>query len=223
MIRNKRDLGGIRVAGGSAVRPGLLVRSASLSQACESDLAGISTIIDLRTSLERAEDPDLLFGRRYLPLPIFEDATAGISHEEGTDSQPRYDMAFLYAKAVRECSVSFRKVLLAIMEHDYTQGAVLWHCAGGKDRTGMIAAMILEALGAAREEIMEDYLKTNIGLREYLHLRPGEDLAGKADPAWVADESYLQAAWDEMGDNYLRDVLRIDAGIVSAFRKKVLS
>ena len=164
----------------------------------------------------------LLFDRQYLHIPIIEDAAAGITHEQGTDSQPHPDMAFLYRKAAEECGASFRRVLLAIMEHDYSQGAVLWHCAGGKDRTGIVAALILEALGADRGDIMADYLETNAAIREYFHLSPGEDLAGRVDPAWLADERYLQAAWDAMGGNYLRDVLWIDECTVSAFRKKVL-
>ena len=60
MIQNKRDLGGIQAKNGQVIRTGMLIRSAHLSQACETDLEGISAVLDLRTPGERREAPDLL-------------------------------------------------------------------------------------------------------------------------------------------------------------------
>ena len=86
----------------------------------------------------------------------------------------------------------------------------------------MIAAMLLEMLGANRETIMDDYLKTNDAMREYFHISPGEPFPDTLDPAWTADERFLRAAWDAMGESYMRDALGIDESAVSAFREKAL-
>lgn len=224
-----RDLGGIRTMDGKQIRPGLLVRSASLFQAEEQDLRGISAVIDLRTSAEREESPDRAWGRQYLLLPVFEEATAGISRESSGRDRGIPDMAFLYGKMMRECAESFRKIILAVMEHDFGTGAVLWHCTEGKDRCGMTAAIVLEALGVSRERILEDYLKTNevnlpkaLRIREQLAATHGEAFAARVYQAYIADERYLRAAWDAMGTDYLRETLRIGDPLLEAFRETVL-
>ena len=86
MIPNMRDLGGICTKDGRRIRQGTLIRSGQLSQAEESDLVGVSAIIDLRTSEEQREAPDRTHGRQYLPLPIFEGAIPGVSHEQNSES-----------------------------------------------------------------------------------------------------------------------------------------
>ena len=82
MIRNMRDLGGLRTADGRKIKPQMLIRSAHLVQAEEQDTENISEVIDLRTPAERQESPDRTYGCEYTPLPVFEEINAGISHEE---------------------------------------------------------------------------------------------------------------------------------------------
>ena len=228
MIQNKRDLGGIRTADGRRIRPGLLIRSAHLFQAEEADLAGISSVIDLRTPGERLEAPDRTWGREYLPIPIFEDMTAGVSHEQGADHQGFPDMAVLYRRIVTECAASFGRGLRAVMGHDFSGGAVLWHCTEGKDRCGLITALVLEALGADRGVILEDYLRTNevnlpkaIAVRQRAAAR-GEAFAESLYQAYIADERYLRAAWTAMGDGYLTRMLGIPEEDIARFRETVL-
>ena len=228
MIQNKRDLGGIRTADGRRIRPGLLIRSAHLFQAEEADLAGISSVIDLRTPGERLEAPDRTWGREYLPIPIFEDMTAGVSHEQGADHQGFPDMAVLYRRIVTECAASFRRGLRAVMGHDFSGGAVLWHCTEGKDRCGLITALVLEALGADRGVILEDYLRTNevnlpkaIAVRQRAAAR-GEAFAESLYQAYIADERYLRAAWAAMGDGYITRMLGIPEEDIARFRETVL-
>ena len=229
MIGNMRDLGGIRTADGSVIRKGMLIRSAQLADAEEDDLKGISSVLDLRTPGERREGPDRTHGREYILLPVFEDVTAGISHEEGVNDRGIPDMAVLYRRLVKERKDSFRKILLAIMQHDFSGGAILWHCSEGKDRCGITSALVLEALGADRDTIMADYLKTNevnlpkaAAIRERLAATQGEEFADDVYRAYIADEKYLQAAWEGMGENYLRDALGITDEMIGAFRKTVL-
>ena len=230
MIQNKRDLGGLKTRDGKTVRMGMLVRSANLAQAEEDDLDGIATIIDLRSNGERNEVPDRTCGREYLALPIFNEINEGISHEEEAEQRAVIpEMDVLYGMLMRRYTDSFRRVLLAVMQHDYSDGAVLWHCSEGKDRCGMTTALILEALGVDRKTILEDYLKTNLvnipkaeKIREQLLATQGEEMANGAYRAYIADEKYIRAAWKEMGSDYIRDRLGIPEEVIAHFRETVL-
>lgn len=229
MIPNKRDLGGIRTKDGRRIKPGMLVRSAQLGKAEEKDLEGVSAVIDLRTQGEREEAPDRTFGREYLPLPVFEEVNAGISHEERTRNAVIPDMAYLYGLMMKQNAESFRRILLAVMEHDFDTGAVLWHCTEGKDRCGMTAALVLEALGVDRETILKDYLKTNLvnvakaeAIKAKLLKSHGEEFADSVYRAFIADERYLRSAWEAMGPDYIHDVLGLEEDKLEAFRDRVL-
>lgn len=229
MIQNKRDLGGIEAFDGRRIKPGCLIRSAHLSRAEENDLEGISTIIDLRTPGERKKEEDQNCEREYLPMPVFDDAQAGISHEKEMHEQIIPDMASLYPRLINECSGSLREIVQTIMEHDFSRGAVLWHCTEGKDRCGITAALILEALGVDRRVILEDYLKTNlvnmpkaIRIRDRLIGIKGKEIADSVYRAFIADERYLKAAWDAMGENYISGKLGIDEEMINRFRAAVL-
>lgn len=229
MIQNIRDLGGIRTTDGKTIRRGMLVRSAQLAQAEEQDLAGIAAVIDLRTIAEREEMPDRTCSREYLPLPIFEKMNEGISHEEGADENLIPDMAVLYGILMKQYTDSFGRVLRAVMNHDFSKGAVLWHCTEGKDRCGVTTALVLEALGVDRETILEDYLKTNLvnlpkaeKIRERLLVSRGKEFADGAYQAYIADARYLRAAWEEMGSDFIRGKLGISEEDLEAFRNRVL-
>ncbi len=228
MIQNMRDLNEIRTTAGKTIKKGCLIRSANLAQAELSDLEGISAIIDLRTNGERCEQPDRTFDRQYLELPVFEEITAGISHEEGAENNGVPDMRNLYKWLVKECRDSLKTILTAIMEHDYSSGAILWHCSEGKDRCGITTALVLEMLGADRTAIMEDYLKTNEinlpkaeSIREMLKADRGEAFAESVYRAYIADRSYLEAAWEAMGEDYI-DRLGISKEQIAGFKRKVL-
>ena len=232
MIQNFRDLGGLQTMDGKRIRPGCLVRSAQLNQATEEDLTGIASIIDLRTPGERGQAPDQTWGREYLPLPVFTDEQAGISHEKDISEQllpVLPDFRVLYGRLLNECSDSFRTILTAILEHDFSKGAVLWHCTEGKDRCGLTSALILEILGIDRETIMKDYLTTNLinrpkalQMRERLLGTHGKEMAEGVYRAYIADESYLQAAWEAMGENYISEKLKLSADLIDRLKAVVL-
>ena len=155
--------------------------------------------------------------------------TAGISHEEETEDQGIPEMSKLYRMIVRDHAASFRKVLLTIMQHDFSAGAILWHCSEGKDRCGLTTALILEALGVDRDTIMVDYLKTNevnlpkaIRIHDQLLASHGPEYAESVYRAYIADEKYLQAAWEAMGEGYLTDKLEIPEETLNVFRQTVL-
>ena len=91
------------------------------------------------------------------------------------------------------------------------------------------STLILESLGVSREAIMEDYLKTNLvnlpkAIRAHDRLLPthGKEMAEAAYKAYIADESYLQAAWEAMGENYISGKLGIDMDMIRNFKTIIL-
>ena len=237
-IRNIRDLGGMSTADGRRIPPRRLIRSAHLGSASEDDLqflrkeGGLAAVLDLRTNQERLEKPDHADGFTCFAIPVIDDLRAGITHEKGVEEKEFPDMAFLYRLMVTrpETQAGFARALHQIFTWDYSQGAILWHCTEGKDRCGMTAALVLEALGVDRDSIMRDYLETNRtsllrarGVYERLLPLRGEVFARSVYRAYVADERYLRAAWDAMGENYLTDTLHISQAEIDAFRAQVLT
>ena len=237
-IRNIRDLGGISTEDGRIIRPRCLIRSAHLGSASEEDLqflrkeGGLAAVLDLRTNQERLEKPDHADGFECFAIPVIDDLRAGITHEQAAEEKEFPDMAFLYRLMVTRpaTQAGFARALHRIFTWDYSRGAILWHCTEGKDRCGMTAALVLEALGVSRDTIMRDYLETNRtsllrarGVYERLLPLRGEVFARSVYRAYVADERYLRAAWDAMGENYLTDTLHISQAEIDAFRAQVLT
>ena len=236
-IRNIRDLGGISTEDGRTIRPRCLIRSAHLGSASEEDLQflrkeeRLAAVLDLRTNQERLEKPDHANGFTCFAIPVIDDLRAGITHEKGAEEKEFPDMAFLYRLMITrpETQSGLARALHQIFTWDYSQGAILWHCTEGKDRCGMTAALVLEALGVSRDAIMRDYLETNRtsllrarGVYERLLPLRGEVFARSVYRAYVADERYLRAAWDAMGENFLTDTLHIPQQEIDAFREQVL-
>ena len=173
--------------------------------------------------------PDRVHSCRYLPMPVFDEFKPGVSHEGEADRQRLPDMAVLYGILVRNYADSFRKILTAIMQHDFSEGAVLWHCTEGKDRCGITTALVLELLGVDRTVILEDYLKTNIvnqpkaaAIRAKVAEERGEEIAESVYRAYLADERYLRSAWEAMGDRFIPEKLGIGEDAIAAFRNTVL-
>ena len=228
MIQNRRDLGKIRTMDGKTIRPGMLIRSAHLFQAEENELDGISAVIDLRTTEERSQAPDRIYGADYYPMPVFDGSIPGVSHEKTAEIPDVPDMAVLYAQMMSSCADAFRQILLRIMEHDFDSGAILWHCTEGKDRCGMTTALLLELLGVERTIIMEDYLKTNLtSIPKAVRMRErarenGTAFAEKLYHLYIADQRYLESAWEAMGERFFAEKLNIPEKTLLRFQNTVL-
>ena len=147
-LANARDLGGLPVEGG-AIREGALIRTESLTRLTEPDLlrdAGVSLIVDLRRPNESPEPHPFADDDIYVNLPVEDpadqkniDSTMGALYLEMLDARPDLFAAALGSMAEAE------------------PGAVLVHCAAGKDRTGLVVALALSVAGAEPEVVAADY------------------------------------------------------------------
>lgn len=116
----------------------------------------ITTLVDLRTEDERAAKPCPLAEHpafRYLPMPV----TGGNAVPASPDEVSRSYVAMVDEKMER--------IIDAITSADTN---VLYFCSAGKDRTGVVSAILLHRLGFEREYIVADYLQTAENRREML-------------------------------------------------------
>ena len=182
--KNARELGGFAVNGGR-IKKGVLLRAGTLGKAPEmveklEKSYKVRAIVDFRMDGERNASPDPeVHGARNIHLPVieFEDyiqqlgdpqlAKRYMSQQMGRDEMievayqhgligPEVYPFFLLGERGIKAYRSFFEILL-----NPEEGAVLWHCTDGKDRTGLASALLLVALGASKETIFEDYLMTN--------------------------------------------------------------
>ncbi|WP_174299300.1 tyrosine-protein phosphatase [Caulobacter sp. S45] len=173
-VDNFRDFGGAVSRFGGRVRTGRLFRSANLAGADKADIVqldrlGVRTIVDLRRPAERRRQPS-----RWTSFPgrlILSDLG---DREEGphiaflrqgdlSDAGVEAYLSGYYREAFFEPRhmALFAETFSAL---DAGDGALLIHCTAGKDRTGLLAALIQAALGVGRPEIMADFLATNTAM-----------------------------------------------------------
>lgn len=167
---NVRDLGGIVNEQNKSIRWGKLFRSGALNDLKPSDSAYLKTcriaqIIDFRTADERhINHPDVSFEGTdtiWLPIVTPPDSTT-INKFKRTKNSLALDTMFvdIYRAVVLDtaCQRQYRR----LFKHLLTGKTTLYHCSGGKDRTGMATALVLSALNVNRDKIIANYLETNI-------------------------------------------------------------
>ncbi|HLT67615.1 MAG TPA: tyrosine-protein phosphatase [Microbacterium sp.] len=156
---NLRDLAGIPVDGGS-VRAGFAIRADDLAvvdQQAAEDLVvdGLTAIIDLR-SIDEVE----LTGRGPLgrmPVTYHHVPFMASIGDAGPEAHDQTQFGSMYVRMLENAAPRVVEAL-AIIAH--APGAVAFHCAAGQDRTGVLAASLLLALGASDDAIVADYVRT---------------------------------------------------------------
>lgn len=167
-VHNFRDLGGYPALGGTT-RWGLVYRADGLGRLTADDLAvlrtrGLGAVIDLRTEAElvqRGRYPVELHPVSFHHLPVLDQAWQA---ENVPDIDNANDfLLWAYRDMLRVGSGRIADALRIIAAPDMTP--VVFHCAAGKDRTGLVAAMLLAALGVPDDFIAADYGRTAEGMR----------------------------------------------------------
>jgi len=212
--KNYRDIGGIKTSSGRVLKKCMLIRGTALSKLTYSDIQrlkykyNLRTIIDLRTRKEAEEKPDKkIDGVSYHLMPVFDEAVIGISHEKKVHSIKSLvalpSMESLYEQMVSPANLPnitavLRKILLMPVE----EFSVAFHCSAGKDRTGVLAALLLSFLGVDRNDVIDDYLYTNRGKRIKANLayvggvilKGNRNFARKVKKYLLAEESNIRAS-----------------------------
>ncbi len=167
---NFRDLGGNAVADGRRIKQGLLYRAGSLDNLTEQDTHFLNSIpvkhvLDYRDEEEVEAQPDILWANceyHHVPAnPPGDDVSATLAEltvETLTEFDPQEFMLELYRRLPFN-NDAYKKLVTLLCQAD--SGAIVQHCAVGKDRTGVGSALVLLALGADLPTVKEDYLLTD--------------------------------------------------------------
>jgi protein tyrosine/serine phosphatase len=162
-VFNFRDLGGYATESGSTVRWRTVFRADGIHRLTIDDLAplGVRTVLDLRTPSELEERGRFTHDSvGYHHLPILETTWGpdALTHE--TDA-----VEFLADRYI-EMLVSGRDAIARALHILAVPDALplVFHCAAGKDRTGVVAALLLSVLGVADDEIADDYSLSRLGM-----------------------------------------------------------
>ena len=169
---NLRDVRGLRTDDGRIVRRGVLYRSEALrSRGIDSsgiDSSGIdgtdvavwppTTVIDLRKPEEYIGPHPLdVDGTTVHPVPL----GASLAPTLAGTAEDGFDLAFAYRHLAEDAAGEIARIVGLVAG---ATGPVLVHCTAGKDRTGIVVAVLLRAVGVRRSDIVTDYLRTEANL-----------------------------------------------------------
>ena len=232
-IENARQLGGYVAADGRKVRDGVLIRTGGISKISDQTAEKLSEdycvkyVIDLRMDFERKNspdkaiegavnygisvyntdmtDPDVVELMKKIQAAAGDDIQQGIYCSEAGTYKTQYSK-ILMSEQGQKGFTRFFEILL----ENKGEGAVLWHCTYGKDRTGVAGALILYALGVDEDTIMQDFLLTNEANAEKIKDIEAELIKRGCEESVVKDAlsmggvdgDYLKAAFDEVKTVY---------------------
>ena len=231
---NFRDIGGNPAAHNRFVKTGLVFRSDHLSRLDAGDLETLQrhdfkTVCDLRSSREQQKSPDILpkdGSIRHLSLPVqsqyFDPATAMTLLKSGDDTWLTMDfLCKLYLSYLDDFGPVWGKIIRLITSHGNLP--LVFHCTGGKDRTGIFAALLLKFLGVDEERIFFDHDLSNAYNAErlrpfYLKLNELGIEREKAAIYLQAPLEPLVAMFDHLKKKYggVEDYLRTKANLDTA-------
>ncbi|MFE5308980.1 tyrosine-protein phosphatase [Isoptericola sp. NPDC056605] len=206
-LPNARDLGGLPTADGGRTRTGSLYRTSRLDDAGPEGLAamaaaGVRTVVDLRNAaeIEPLELPPTVT-RHHRPVEDPDDEEFMRAWAPHLDT-PRY-----YATVLERWPGLVTDVFRTIA--DAPDGAVVYHCAGGRDRTGMVTALLLTLVGVPRPVVVDDYLRAVRANNDRAVTEPGWSEPHRAPDALAAWCDAVAAALGDFLDgvdpaDYLR-------------------
>lgn len=166
---NIRDLSGYKSEAGE-ITSGLFLRGDSFEKLSEGDrdalmAIGVKTVVDLRNQDEITRTPSVFDEHPevlYVNIPIL---PPGTQEKMIQQSGMTFLMSDLYIVILDNSQSALKEVFTTLASSD---GRVLFHCSAGKDRTGIISAILLRLAGIDNETVVADYCLTEVFLKEKL-------------------------------------------------------
>lgn len=248
--KNIRDLGGqyqnVKIKEGMLIRGTALLHTSLEDQKILVNDNHMRTIIDLRSTDEQNIDKELdIPGTTHISMPVFEREKQGVSHTEKEkkkkNSMELYrnlpQMKDIYVDMVQGLSLeNIAKIIKRVVNAKDEEYGIYFHCSEGKDRTGIIAAILLLILGVSRKEILKDYLYTNrvnnkkafkyyMSLK-YLHFHA--IFALKVGRMFIAKKQYLNVLFDVIDNkyngeqNFFNEAMGLTIEEIKGFKKKMI-
>lgn len=217
--QNTRDLGGYRTGEGKLTKEGVLLRSDVQNYPSEKDIGylksqGITTIIDMRGQKDVERKPSGFAGRNDFDYYNFQ-ISEGSGVSESAEAVPESYMAIAKAQAMPDV---FRCIARA-------KSGVMFNCTAGKDRTGVVSAILLLHAGVEDKDIIDNYVLTKeYGWErlELVHKNFPEIDMNIVTPCERFMEEFLRLFREEYGDtnSYFR-TLGLEEAEIQAIRAKL--
>jgi protein-tyrosine phosphatase len=217
-VNNFRDVAGAddslayQTASGQKLQRGVFYRSNALTPSA-ADLAtlntlNIKTVYDLRTTAEITATPDTLpTGAAYVQINIIGTSSAAVP----TLTSPQQAIAYMEQAEQAFVTDAGECARLGQLFTDLANGAnaQLYHCSGGKDRTGWVTAVLLTLMGVPQTTVIQDYLLTNIYSAATIQSTYtamvnayGQTYADNFYPMLGVQTSFLMAGLDQVATSY---------------------
>jgi protein-tyrosine phosphatase len=248
---NFRDLGGLQTADGRVVRSGLIYRSGELNSLTDADLKVLASlkigyIFDLRTDAERAAAPT----NWIVDKPAIVNISVGFDAKEdpGASMKLLFSEGFGAAQATAAMQSATAKIAVdgapeigrILRSLGRGEEPAIIHCTAGKDRTGVVSAILLKLLGVPMDAVYSDYLRSNLAApAQLMRLRDARGKSGM--PSGLAampmesvkilmgvDSTFLDAAFHAIDakygsfQNYVQEGLKLTPADVEALRAHLL-
>lgn len=204
---NFRDLGGYAASGGTRTRWRQLFRADGLGELTEGDLAvlrslGIRTVIDLRSGseLERGRFDVDAHPVAFHHFPFIKE----LPDAQEFDRRPGL-LGSQYQEIVSDAGAQIMATLAVLAAPDALPA--VFHCTAGKDRTGVLSAIVLSLLGVDEETVVADYALSGeamLRLRAKLIVKypEGRDTIENIDEVFSADPTQMEALLDFVRERY---------------------
>ncbi|MEP6908676.1 MAG: tyrosine-protein phosphatase [Pseudoxanthomonas sp.] len=224
---NFRDLGGYRTTDGRSVKWGKLYRSGVMSDLTDTDYIylqtlGIKTICDLRSQDERKVEPTdakrITHGGDYYSLDYKMDFdTSGFVQAFSTPSA-NPELAALrvfggfYRTMPKAYAPQFKQAFADLKEGN----GLLFNCSAGKDRTGVLGALVLTALGVAPDTVSADYALSTYIYPKHEAARQAKRAKAKGRHKADAPHSATMEAMSKLPPEALKVLSGTDASLIAA-------
>ena len=230
---NVRELGGYPTVGGARSEYRRFLRSDALCRLSAADARflydyGVRAVIDLRDASEVADAPNVVIGKDvvYTNIPLLGFNAAQVSEIEKRLNDETFSMEGIY-KRILENYEGIRACFRFIAEAP--KGCILFHCAVGKDRTGVLAMLLLSLAGVDKWDIIANYVQTWPNLmRDHVFSEDWYDAANSVfRVGMTSDPKLIEYAYDlleeEHGgvEGYLLEC-GVPDDVVSAVRMRLL-
>ena len=237
LIFNFRDLGGIPTAEGRRVKRDVVFRADGLNRLGGADLErvaelGLRAVVDLRTVREQEAHGSFPVHQHpvaFHHLPLLDELWD--LDDPAVHRDPSAYLLDRYVEIVDNAGAMFRRLFELVADDDHLP--LVFHCAAGKDRTGVAAAMLLDAVGVDTDRIAHDYGMSAPASQRFM------EWAKRTDPEWWAElqgqpdvfrdapPSVMVAMLDQLNERYgsleaWRREVGIDDDLVVGVRRRLL-
>ncbi|MGD6960120.1 tyrosine-protein phosphatase [Rossellomorea aquimaris] len=201
---NVRELGGYPTSRGQITKHHSFLRADDLVNLDEKDIDylrsyGVTAIVDLRSTLELNSHPNP-FSKidevNYINISLMTDEAVSADLTKVMTDKPEQLLPNMYIEMVKGST----EVLKLIFEYFAEQeGCILFHCAAGKDRTGIVAMLLLGLAEVERQDIIANYMLTEVYIKE----NPFMQQATKHYPEFPVELMYSKPAYIEPVIDYI--------------------